>query len=102
MLTHVVMIRFVDDATDGQVAALVEGLRALPDQIPEIRSYTVGRDMGLVDGNCDLAVVGQFASAADLRTYLDHPAHVALVADLLEPVSASRTRIQFPSPDREP
>lgn len=101
MLTHIVTVRFVEDATDDQVAALVNGLRGLPDQIPEIRSYTVGRDLGLVEGNGDLAVVARFASPEDLRAYLAHPAHVAVVAELLEPISASRTRIQIASVDRD-
>lgn len=99
VLTHIVTIRIKDEATDKQVAALVRGLRKLPDQIPEIQSYTVGQDMGLIVGNCDVAIVARFASADDLRAYIAHPAHVKVVRQLLDPIAAERLRIQFPSPD---
>ncbi len=101
MLTHIVTIRLRDEATHKQVESLVRGLRKLPDRIPEIRSYTVGEDMGLIVGNCDLVIVAEFASSDDLRAYMAHPAHVKLVRELLEPVSAERHRIQFPSPEPE-
>lgn len=97
MLTHIVLIRLADDASEDRVGELVAGLRALPDQIPEIRSYTVARDLGLAEGNYDLVVTGRFASPEDLRTYLAHPAHQQVVRELLEPVSTDRVRIQYAS-----
>lgn len=101
MLTHIVLIRLTDDASDDQVATLVAGLRDLPTRIPEIRSYTVAHDLGLVEGNYDLVLTARFASPDDLHTYLAHPAHVQVVQDLLEPVSAHRVRIQYAGPERE-
>lgn len=97
MLTHIVLIRLTEAATDDQVAELVSGLRSLPDQIPEIRSYTVGRDLGLAEGNYDLVVTGRFASPDHLRSYIAHPAHQDVVRDLLDPVCADRVRIQYAS-----
>jgi len=55
----------------------------------------VEHDLGLVDGNHQLAIVGRFASPEDLTTYLEHPAHVAVVRDLITPVSPERARIQI-------
>ncbi len=97
MLTHIVLIRLVDGADDRQVTRLIDGLRALPAQIPEIASYAIERDSGVTEGNPDLAVVGRFATAEDLRSYIAHPAHQAVVADLLDPLSADRWRIQIPA-----
>lgn len=97
MLTHVVLIKLRDGVDPGAVDALLDGLGRLPEQIPEIQSYTVGRDMGLVDGNYDLAVMARFTAPEALQTYLEHPAHRDLVRDLLDPVSAHRARIQFPT-----
>jgi hypothetical protein len=94
VLTHIVLITAADDATDEQVEALVAGLRALPAQIDEIRSYEVGRDLGLADGNATVAIQATFASPEDLRTYVDHPAHQKVVTELLRPVAAAVTRAQ--------
>lgn len=99
MLTHIVLIRIADGADERQVTRLIDGLRALPAQIPEIASYSVAHDMGLHLGNADVAIVSAFASPEDLRAYIDHPAHRAVVTDLLEPVAADRMRIQIP-PDQ--
>lgn len=97
MLTHIVLVTIADDAPEAQVQALVDGLRALPGQIPEIGSYQVDRDLGLADGNAGVAIVAHFASPEDLATYIAHPAHVAAVRDLLDPISPSRMRIQVPA-----
>ncbi|MGI8940199.1 MAG: Dabb family protein [Iamia sp.] len=97
MLTHIVLVTIADHAPEAQVQALVDGLRALPDQIPEIGSYQVDRDLGLADGNAGVAIVARFASPEDLATYIAHPAHVAAVRDLLDPISPSRVRIQVPA-----
>lgn len=97
MLTHIVLIRLVDGAPEERVGELVAGLRALPEQIAEIRSYTVARDLGLAEGNYDLVVTGRFASPDDLRAYIAHPAHQRVVQELLDPLCADRVRIQYAS-----
>jgi len=95
MLHHVVVFRFVDDVTDDQRRAVVEGLRALPASIDAIRSFAVGTDVGRVDGNADLAVSATFDDAAGWRTYVEHPDHQQVIADLLRPILAGRHAVQF-------
>ncbi|WCO68359.1 Dabb family protein [Iamia majanohamensis] len=97
MLTHIVLVDVAEGTPEDRVEALVAGLRALPAQIPEIGSYEVGRDLGLAEGNAGVAIVARFATPEDLRTYIAHPAHQAVVADLLEPISPRRLRIQVPA-----
>jgi Stress responsive A/B Barrel Domain len=95
VLTHVVLITVPDDAPEGAVDDLVADLRALPAQIPEIHAYTVGVDLGLAEGNANVAVVGRYASPEDLRTYIDHPAHQAVVRDRIRAIGASTVRAQI-------
>ncbi len=97
MLTHVVLVTIAEGTAEERVEALVDGLRALPAEIPEIGEYQVGRDLGLAEGNAEVAIVARFASPEDLATYIAHPAHQAVVRDLLEPISPSRLRIQVPA-----
>ena len=54
-------------ARAAEVKGLVEALRGLPAQIPEILSYRVGEDLGLRDDNATLALVGEFADAGAWR-----------------------------------
>lgn len=95
-LRHIVLFRFTDDATDEQVSALAAGLDALPGKIEQIRSYEHGRDVGVRPSSWDYGLVAAFDSAEDFAAYLDHPDHLALVRDLLNPISAERASVQMP------
>ena len=95
MFRHVLLLTMRDDADDAQVDALVDALRSLPAQIPEIVSYRAGRDLGLRDDTADVAIVGEYADEAAWRAYLAHPAHRAVVTDHVEPLVAHRQSVQF-------
>ena len=71
MIRHVVMFRWKPETTPEDVAAIEEGLRKLPVEVPEIQRYSFGADEGLNEGNFDYVVVADFASADDWRT--SHP-----------------------------
>lgn len=94
-IQHIVLIRFADGASEDQVTHLAAGLSELPDLIPEIRAYRHGRDLGLRQTTWDYAVTGQYESAEAFQAYLVHPAHKALVAERLEPITAQRVSVQF-------
>ncbi|MDQ1508609.1 MAG: hypothetical protein QOG50_453, partial [Actinomycetota bacterium] len=51
MFRHVVLLRWVPDATAEQRAAVEEGLATLPGLIPEIRTYELGADAHVSEGN---------------------------------------------------
>lgn len=95
MFRHVVLLRFVPESTADQHAAVVEALRALPGQIPELRDYRVGLDAGLAPTNFDLAVVADVDSPADYVVYRDHEAHQAAIRDLIAPILADRAAVQY-------
>jgi hypothetical protein len=94
-----VLITVDDGVEEERITALIEGLRALAPEIDEIESYAVHRDMGLADGNATIGIIGRFASPEALRAYVDHPAHQAVVTELLRPI-ATTARLQFS--DEEP
>jgi hypothetical protein len=95
MMRHIAMFEFTDDVTDEDVRAIDAGLGRLPDAIEEIRNYSFGIDLGLGDGNFDYAVVGEFDSVEDFRTYLAHPEHVRVSSTLIKPVLKNVVRIQM-------
>ena len=100
MLRHVVLMRFVPEASAEQRQAVVDGLRALPPQIPELLTYLVGPDLGVSAGNFDLAVVADVADAEAYKRYVDHPAHMAVVVERIRPIVADRAAVQYEVADR--
>ncbi len=91
---HVVMLSWVDGTTPEQQQTVLDGLRALPAQIPEIRSYTVGTDAGVNDGNHHVVIVADFDSVDDYFVYRDHSVHRALIAEHISPVLGGRAAVQ--------
>ncbi len=97
MLTHVVLLKFTSDTSDDHLDALVESLRGLPALIPEIRRYTVSRDVGLAQGNADVSVIAHFDDADGWQTYTDHPDHRRIITEQILPRLESRSATQFVS-----
>lgn len=95
MIRHVVLLTWTPDATPEQHQAVVDTLRGLPAVIPQIVRYRVGTDLGLAEGNVDLVVIADFASAEDYVVYRDHADHQAAIATRIKPILAGRTAIQY-------
>lgn len=89
------MIRFTSEATDEQKRALLSGLARLPEIIDVIRRYEFGPDLGLGDGNPDMALIADFDSEDDWQAYQRHPAHQVVVNDLLAPIVKEAIRVQY-------
>jgi hypothetical protein len=88
------MLTWNEGTTAAQVAAVGDALGGLPAQIPEIRAYAFGADLGINAGNCDFVVVADFDSVEGYLVYRDHPAHQAVLADVIRPILAARATVQ--------
>jgi hypothetical protein len=99
MLRHLVLLRFRDDPggepLDTVLDTVVDGLRSLPGIVPSIRGYVVERDRRLADDNAHVAVVADFDDDAGFEAYRVHPAHVAVLEDVVLPSLESRRALQF-------
>ena len=87
-------LTFRDDTPTETIDEILEALRALPPQIPELRNYVVGADVGKSEGNATVGIVADFDDWAGYVAYRDHPAHVAVGSDLVLPVLAGRGAVQ--------
>ncbi len=97
-LRHSVHLQLAPTATDAQKQAMVEALRALPHQIPEIAELACGLDAGLTpSGNHSFALTVDFHSASGYKVYASHPAHLAVISSHIKPilVPGSRTAVQY-------
>ena len=94
-LRHVVLLRWKDDTTPEDIAAIEAALGTLPVAIPELVAYRYGRDAGLAEGNWDFAIVADVVSVDDYVTYRDHPAHQAAITERIRPHAAERAAVQL-------
>ena len=79
MIKHIVFLKFRPDAGADQRQKIIDELRALPAQIDVIREYEVGEDVLKSPRSWDVALIGTYDSLEALKTYNEHPAHVAVV-----------------------
>ena len=77
MISHIVCFRFRPGVTwdDPRAERAAQISRAHPEQIPEIRSWSAGRNSTSRKVAYDFAVVGTFDDRAALGRYMDHPDH---------------------------
>jgi hypothetical protein len=87
MIAHVVLFRPKADLTSDQRRAFVTALQHALTNIPIIRQARVGRRLVLGrhydqvnQHDFPFAAILEFATVADLRAYLEHPAHEMLGA----------------------
>ena len=85
LLRHVVLFKFKESATQGQIDAVVKGFGELPQKIDAIHDYEWGtnnspEDHAMGYTHCFLVT---FKSEAARDAYLPHPAHQAFVKVLL-------------------
>ena len=92
---HTLMLRFTADATEQRKQALYDGLARMPEVMDFIRRYEFGTDLGISEGNPDLALVADFDLEEDWRAYQSHPDHLALVNDLVKPIVREAIRVQY-------
>lgn len=96
-LRHIALFRWQDGVDDAQVAEVERLLGALPGVVPELRSYTFGRDAGLSEGAFDFAVVADVDDEEGFAAYRDHPDHQAALA-VIRPLLADRAALQYRLP----
>ena len=89
------MMRLSEESTSADAAAIVEGLGTLPALVPEIRSYSVGLDAGLAEGNFDIVLVGDFDDEAGFRAYNTNADHQGVIAERIKPFLAERSAVQY-------
>ena len=95
MFRHVVMMKLSETATDADLTAIVENLATLPATVPEILSYSIGRDLGVQDGSFDLVLVADFADQAAFDAYNENQTHLDVIGTYIKPVIAQRSAVQY-------
>jgi hypothetical protein len=96
MLRHVVLFAWNPGATDHQKQQVTEELRTLPPLMSGLRAFHVGPDAGVVEGsNFDFALVADFDDAQSYLAYRGHPAHRAIIDQVINPITEERVAVQY-------
>ena len=80
MLTHIVCWKYKPETTTDQREDHIARLRALPEVIPNILSFSVGADILHLERSFDTGLVAFYPDRAALDFYSDHPDHQAVAA----------------------
>jgi hypothetical protein len=89
------MFAWADDVEPDHPYRVGVALDALATQVPEIRNYVHGADVGVSEGNFDYVLVADFDNVNDWRTYRDHPQHVLFLAEHIKGKVKHRAAVQF-------
>lgn len=95
MIRHVVVFTWTEDMTTETEQQLAAELNALAPTLPGVLSYRAGPDAGIIDGNFDFAVVGDFDDADSYLAYRDNPEHQHIIGRLSRPYTKARASVQY-------
>ena len=79
MIRPVAVFKWKPDFPAQDLNEWMNRLRALPQQIDELKSLTVGMDVVHGDRSWDTAVVADLENLQALRSYNEHPEHQAIL-----------------------
>ncbi len=91
MIKHVVMWKFKEN-TEKEMDEFLEGLKSLENQIPEIKSMQVGKNID--NDEYDAILISEFESVEDMNKYKTDPRHVK-VSNMCKEIRTKRTAFDF-------
>jgi hypothetical protein len=80
MLTHIVCWKYKAETTEEEIETHIEKLKNLPDVIPHILSFNVGRDLLHLERSFDTGLVAVYPNREALDAYTVHPDHKEVAA----------------------
>lgn len=101
---HIVMWRVSGETREERAAARLkvktafEGLRG---RIAGLTHVEVGLDISDVDYACDVVLVSEFATAADLAAYASHPEHLRVRQELAD-LRIARFQVDYEVGEAQP
>jgi hypothetical protein len=90
MIQHIVLFRFKDSATPGQVVEAEGALLAMKKQIPEIKAIHFGPNLGPSVKEYSHVLIVTCEDMGAVQRYLDHPAHRQAVDQFIIPIRDAR------------
>ena len=96
MFQHIGALTLAPGTTEEHREVVAQAFRDLEGVVPGLERVRVVLDAKLREGNADVLFVLDFDSEESWRAYGPHPAHKAIVRDLLDGVMVGKTFVQVP------
>lgn len=93
MITHIYVAKLKPGTSDTAVAEWLAAIQGL--QIAGMSELVSGADLGLREGNWDVAITVDFVDAAAWHRYNDDAVHNQIRAEHAKPIVEEQQRIQF-------
>lgn len=93
MIRHVALAKLKPDVDGDQVDAMIAALRGI--RTPGMISITVGHDLGLREGNWDVALVTDLEDEASYQAYDTDPEHNRIRREVVAPLVERIERCQY-------
>ena len=94
MLRHIVLVSFMPEASDDQIAAWRDAVNDMCETSAEVLSFSLGRNIGSGPNHHDAALVADFEDIDAFRRYTGSEKHKAYVEDHARHVTARLAAIQ--------
>ena len=94
MIRQITLIRFKSDTVEADIREMNSGFFQLRNVVPGIKRFEFGPDLELEDATLDYALVIDFDSVNDWKSYRAQPDHVA-VAKKCSPLIEQVERVQY-------
>ncbi|MCX6362359.1 MAG: Dabb family protein [Armatimonadetes bacterium] len=93
-IMHLVLFKWIEGARDEQIRAVLDGLRGLS-VIPGVVELHAGRNFCARSQGFDTALMVRFTNRAALDAYSPHPAHRAVVENLINAIRADSLAVDY-------
>ena len=95
MIKHCSLFKFKEGTSSELIDEIVREFRALSGKVPVVKQLVVGRNIGFMPDNFDIAANLLFDSIDDYRIYASDETHWAFVRAYLLPNLEARYAVQF-------
>jgi len=95
VIRHCSLFKFKEGTSADLINEIVREFRALDGKIPVVKKITVGKNIGFMADNYDIAANVLFDSIDDYKTYAEDETHWVFVRAYLLPNLETRCAVQF-------
>lgn len=95
MIKHIVIMKVRSGVAPSQVEAMLEALNRLPQEVPGVQNWTLGKNFSADYPDNHYALVCEFETPAALDLYMKHPYHMGIRKEHTHPTLESRSIVDY-------
>ncbi len=95
MVEHLVIFKFNENASDSNKINMLKSLNNLKNEISEIKDLSCGENFTARSQGFGFGLRVLFESESELNIYLEHPAHVKVVNEVIKPIISDLLVIDY-------